>query len=111
SRKDAPQLCGFCQKRCEFDQSSVAERVARWSYRSSSRCEGNLLILQIGLDGVVDLAGDVAFEAAHDLSFRECFGSAACDVGSGVGVPTHADHGDHVEGAVGRAVSSGVEAM
>lgn len=40
-------------------------RGSRWSYRSSCRLEVGELMTQ----GVVDLAGDVAFQAPDDLAF------------------------------------------
>jgi hypothetical protein len=41
----------------------------------------------------VGLAGDVAFQHAHDLSFREALFGAPLDVGAGAGVVAHA--GEH----------------
>jgi hypothetical protein len=46
-----------------------------------------------GGEGSVDLAGDVAFEAADDFFLCEAFGGAAFDVGAGALVPAQsADH-------------------
>ena len=52
----------------------------------------------------VDLAGDVAFEAAHDLAFALALAGAAVDVGPGRLVVAHADEDDAVERGVGLAV-------
>jgi hypothetical protein len=59
----------------------------------------------------VDLAGDVALEAADDLAFAEAFGGAAGDVVAGGLVVSHPDDGDDVEGAVGGAVAASAEAV
>ena len=69
--------------------------------------ELGLLVGQVG----VDLAGDVALEAADDLSFAEAFGGAALDVVDGGLVAPHSDQGDDVEGAVGGAVASSAESV
>ena len=57
------------------------------------------------------LAGDVAFQAAHDLSVREPFGSATLDVVAGSRVATHAGQHDAVERGVGLAVTATVQAI
>src|SRR5690242_369289 len=62
-------------------------------------------------EGVVDLAGDIAFEAAEDVSFGQTFGGAAGDVVAGALVVAHADQDDGVQGAVGGAVTAAVEAV
>ena len=51
------------------------------SYGSSSRCGLDCVGSRGWLQDVVDLAGDVALEAADDLSFRQALGGAALDVG------------------------------
>src|SRR5690242_7416970 len=50
--------------------------------------------------GGVDLAGDVAFEAADDLFSGHAFFGAACGVGAGAGVPAQPAEHDPVERAV-----------
>src|SRR3954454_20934277 len=62
-------------------------------------------------EGVVDLAGDVAFEAADDLPFTLAFGGAAGDVVDGGLVKAHADDDGAVERAVGLSVTAVVEAV
>src|SRR5665647_968288 len=56
----------------------------------------------------VDLAGDVAFEAAHDLAFALALAGAAVNVGPGRLVVAHADEDDAVECGVGLAVAAPV---
>ncbi len=59
----------------------------------------------------MDLAGDVALEAAHDLALRFAFASPPLGVGAGaVAVAKPAD-GDQVQRAVGLTVAARVEAM
>ena len=58
---------------------------------------------------LVDLAGDVALEAADDLAFGQALGGAAFDVGAGGLVVAHPDDGDDVEGAVGGSVAAAAE--
>src|SRR5450755_1646061 len=66
---------------------------------------------EVVAEGVEDLAGDVAFEAAHDFALGLAFGGAAFDVGAGsVAVAQPAD-GDEVERSVGLAVAAVVEAV
>jgi hypothetical protein len=57
-------------------------------------CE--LLAWKVG----VDLADEVALEAADDLPLGQAFGGASLDVGAGGFVVAHPDDGGHVEGAV-----------
>jgi len=78
-------------------------------------CQGLLgrkcSLLGVVFDQVVGLAGEVAFEAAHDFGFGAAFGGASCDVVAGALVVVDAvDQGD-VQGAVGLAVSAAVEAV
>jgi hypothetical protein len=58
---------------------------------------------------VIDLAGDVAFEAADDLSLAFAFGGASCDVVDGGLVKAHANDHRAVESAVGLSVPAVVE--
>src|SRR5712692_5356306 len=57
----------------------------------------------------VDLAGDVALQAADDLALGLALAGAPRDVLSGRLVPAHADEDDAVEGGVGLAVAAAVE--
>src|SRR3954453_15649876 len=72
-------------------------------------CAG--LGLEVGDEGVVDLAGDVALEAADDLGLGLALGGAALRVGAGGLAMAQAADGDHVQGAVGVADAPGVEAV
>src|SRR5207244_2731705 len=65
--------------------------------------------LQVGAEGVVGLAGDVALEAAEDFASVESVGFSFGGVGAGAWVVAEAADGDHVEGAVGLAVAAVVE--
>ena len=58
---------------------------------------------------MVELAGEVAFEAADNLGGGLAFGAAAGDVGAGGSVPAQPDDGDAVEGGVGLEVAAAVE--
>src|SRR6476661_5325811 len=62
-----------------------------------------------GGQGAVELAGDVALEAAADLAGGLALGGAAGDVGPSPGAVGHAGQGDGVQGAVERAVAAAVE--
>jgi hypothetical protein len=57
----------------------------------------------------VDLAGDVAFQAADDLSFAFAFAGAPDDVGPCRLVVAHADEDDPIERGVRLAVATAVE--
>src|SRR5438093_182948 len=67
--------------------------------------------VEVGAEGVVGLAGDVALEAAEDFASVESVGCAFGGVGAGAWVVAEAADGDHVEGAVGLAVAAEVEAV
>ena len=54
----------------------------------------------------VELAGDVALEAADDLAFGESFVGPAFYVGAGGFVVSQSHDGDDVEGAVGLSVAA-----
>jgi hypothetical protein len=58
-----------------------------------------------------DLAGDVAFQAAHDLSGVQPFVSAARYIGAGFGVAGHAGQHDAVERSVGVTVAAPVQSI
>jgi hypothetical protein len=68
-------------------------------------------LLVLGFDEVEDFAGDVAFQAAHDLEFRHALSSSFLDVffRPGVHPPTTSDN--HVQGAVSGPVASAVESV
>lgn len=61
------------------------------------------------VDLSVDLAGDVAFEAADDLAFRHALLRPSLDVGAGACITADACHDDPVEGSVGLAVATAVQ--
>src|SRR3954471_21042008 len=89
------------------DRSGAAgegdDRIAR------SRAGG--LRQQVGDEGVVELAGDVALEAADDLGLGLAFGGAPRGVSAGAFAVAQATDGDHVQRAVGVAVAAVVEAV
>jgi general stress protein YciG len=58
---------------------------------------------------VVELAGDVALQAADDLSPGSALGCAAGDVGAGALVEPQPGQDDGVEGVVRRPVTAAVE--
>src|SRR6266542_5746292 len=64
---------------------------------------------KIGAEGVVELAGDVALEAADDLGFGQALGGATVGVGAGASAVAEAADGDQVERAVGLAVAAAAE--
>src|SRR4051794_1992498 len=89
------------------DRSGAAGDGDDWGERSG---RGGLRE-QVGGEGVVDLARDVALEAADDLGLGLAFGGAPRGVGAwAVAVAQGAD-GDHVQRAVGVAVAAVVEAV
>ena len=57
----------------------------------------------------IDLAGDVAFQAAEDVGLGEALFGPPLDIGSGRWVVVHADEGDAPQGVVGPPVTSPVE--
>jgi hypothetical protein len=59
----------------------------------------------------VDLAGDVALEAADDLAFAEAFDGSSLQAVTGELVVAHADDGHDVEGAVGGSIAAAAEAV
>src|SRR5712691_7828250 len=80
------------------------DRVAGWCWRWEEAGE-------IGAEGVVELAGDVALEAADDVAFGEAFGGAAGGVGAGSGAVVQPADGDHVQRLVRLAVAATVESV
>ena len=79
--------------------ASFAEFMPAWGQRAGRG------------DGPVDLADDVALEAADDLATREALGGTPSDVGLGRRVGGHAHHGDAPQRMVGGPVPTAVEAM
>src|ERR1700733_6859658 len=74
------------------------------------RRRGWLGVGEVGGLGGVDLAGDVPFEAAHDLALGFAFGGAALDVCARALAVAQPAYGDEVKRAVGLAVAAVVEA-
>src|SRR6266542_105314 len=66
---------------------------------------------EIGAERVVELARDVALEAADDVAFGEAFGGAAGGVGAGAGAVVQPADGDHVQRLVGLAVTATIESV
>src|SRR5450755_2068372 len=66
---------------------------------------------EVGAEGVEDLAGDVALEAAHDLALGLAFGGSALDVCAGAVAVAQPADGDEVKRPVGLAVTAVVEAV
>src|SRR3989454_10969461 len=65
--------------------------------------------MEVGEQGGVDFADDVAFEASHDLFLSESLLGASLHVGAGAGVVAHAAQHDGVQGVVGCPVAAAVE--
>src|ERR1019366_9731490 len=66
---------------------------------------------EVGAKGVVDLAGDVALEAAEDLALGLAFGGPSLRVGAGALAVAQSADGDQVQCPVGLAVAAVVEAV
>ena len=60
---------------------------------------------------VVDLAGDVALQTAHDVELGQALFGAPLHIGPGWWVTVHADQGDAPQGVVGLTVAATVEAV
>ncbi len=60
-------------------------------------------------EGVVDLAGDVTLDGAHDLILGFAFGQAVNELVAGGLMTAHAHHQDDVRGTVGVAIAFPVE--
>ena len=69
------------------------------------------LILSGGVEAAVDVAGEVALEAATDLPEGAPFGGTALDVGAGSRVHSHAGDDGHVQGAVEASVAAAIDAV
>src|SRR6266498_1988464 len=66
---------------------------------------------EISAERVVELARDVALEAADDVAFGEPFGGAAGGVGAGAGAVAQPADGDQVQRSVGLAVTATIESV
>ena len=64
-----------------------------------------------GAEVGIDLAGDVALEAADDFLLRQALFGAPLDVGAGGGVGAHPGDHDPPQGVVGLPVTAAVEAV
>src|SRR5699024_247018 len=58
-----------------------------------------------------DFAGNVAFQAAHDLSFRLALCDSSFDVFAGAGLVVHPDEDDVVQGGVRLPVAATIESI
>ena len=58
---------------------------------------------------LVDLAGDVALEAAQDVELGQALLGPALDIGPSGWVAVHADQGDAPQGVVGVAVAAAIQ--
>jgi len=65
---------------------------------------GGLKLVRV--DELVELTGDVAFEASHDLLLGQAFLGASLGVGAGARVPAQSAEHDPVESGVGLAVAA-----
>src|SRR3954453_4670943 len=59
----------------------------------------------------VDLAGQVALQAANDLRLREALGSPPRDIVLGARLPPHPADGEQIEGSIGVPIAAPVEPM
>jgi hypothetical protein len=67
--------------------------------------------LEVGAESVVDLAGDLVLEAAHDLALGFAFAGAAIGIGAGAFAVAKATDSDQVQSSVGLAIAARVEAV
>src|SRR5207244_7389319 len=79
------------------------------SDRSRGRHGRGAEVGEVGAEGVVELAGDVALEAADDLGFGQALGGATVGVGARASAVAEPADGDQVECTVGLAVAAAVE--
>jgi hypothetical protein len=63
------------------------------------------------VQGAVEMAGEVAFQGATNLTVGAAFLDAFLDVGAGIGVVSHADHRDGVQCPVQTPVPTPVESV
>jgi len=66
---------------------------------------------EVGAECVVDLAGDVALEAADDLGLGPAFGGTACGIVAGALAVAQPADSDEMQCPVGLAVATRVEAV
>src|SRR5665647_3330719 len=92
-------------------RSRLTHAQIRHSYRGASSGRGRGGALQDVADQWVELAGEVALEAADDLHLGSAFGGAAGHVVAGGGVVAHAHDHDVVERGVGLPVPAPVESV
>src|SRR4029450_8300119 len=99
--------CGYppCLVMAPTSHESEPPGIPGCSYRSSSRVEG----LEVGDQGVVDLAGRVSLDTAHDVLLGQPLLGAPLGIGPGAWTPAHADHHGKVQRPVGVAVTATVE--
>jgi hypothetical protein len=76
-------------------------RGGRWGFQRG----------EVGEQGVVGLAGDVALETAHDFGLGLALGGAAFRVGAGALSVAQAADGDQVQRSVRLAIAAVVEAV
>ncbi|KZS51186.1 hypothetical protein A4G26_20350 [Mycobacterium kansasii] len=57
-------------------------------------------------EGLVDLSGEVAFEASQDVFGRQLFSCSASTIGACLGVGGQSGASDHAQGTVGLAVTA-----
>src|SRR5258708_11013167 len=91
---------------------SPSQNTLRCSYAVSSGLGKIFCLCCRGFradQNLVELAGDVALEAADDLFLGQAFGGASLHVVTGATAGCHAGQGDHVEGAVGLSVAAPFE--
>ena len=62
-----------------------------------------------GVELAVDLAGEVALQAAADFSWGSALGGSLLDVAAGAWVHPDASHGRHVEGAIQPSITATVD--
>ena len=95
-----------------FGSDGPAVRWKDSQWRRGIRGPGpSLRIWSVGREVGVELAGDVALQAAHDLAGGASFGEATRDVFAGAFVVAHAGEHDAPERMVGLAVATRVESM
>jgi len=96
-------------------RGAVGDDPRGLSWRATN--PGMLLYLSTGRDrvrrsqGSEQLPGDVALECAHDLLRGAAFGPAACDIGAGGGIDSHADDRDRRERAIQTPIAAAVESV
>ena len=64
-----------------------------------------------GVGVVLDLAGDVALQPAHDVELGQALVGPLLDIDPGRWVAVHADQGDAPQGMVGSAVAAAMASV